>query len=121
MEKTDDALVNQLSALAQSTRLAVFKMLARRGGEGMAAGRIAEALDVAPNTLSAHLNILLRAQLIDQRRDGRSMIYSVRREDVATMVETLITDCCAGRQDDPLLVAALEARGVNHQHHGQHS
>ncbi|MEM9838776.1 MAG: metalloregulator ArsR/SmtB family transcription factor [Pseudomonadota bacterium] len=105
MNDDDNTLVSQLSALAQSTRLRAFKTLIRSGADGMAAGQLASSLDVAPNTLSAHLNILQRSGLIRHRRDGRSVIYSVEIEEVSSMIEALAADCCAGYPD----AAAAEA------------
>jgi ArsR family transcriptional regulator, arsenate/arsenite/antimonite-responsive transcriptional repressor len=69
MEKT-----NALAALAQDNRLDVFRLLVEAGLEGLAAGDIAQALDLAPNTLTFHFDRLRTAGLITVRRDGRSMI-----------------------------------------------
>lgn len=85
-----------LSALAHGGRLAVFRLLVQAGGEGVAAGEIARRLDVPPNTLSANLNILSHAELIESRRDGRSVIYSARFESMASLLDYLMEDCCGG-------------------------
>lgn len=91
--------VRRLSALAQEGRLSVFRLLVKAGTEGMAAGSIAQALDVPANTLSAQLNILSMAELITSRRDGRSIVYSVQFENMGTLMVYLVEDCCQGHDD----------------------
>lgn len=91
--------VRRLSALAQDSRLSVFRQLVRAGTEGMAAGDIAKALNVPANTLSAQLNILSLAELISSRRDGRSIIYSADFENMGELMVYLVEDCCQGHED----------------------
>ncbi|MBB4659921.1 ArsR/SmtB family transcription factor [Parvularcula dongshanensis] len=91
--------VEQLSALAQTTRLAVFRMLVQAGPTGMAAGQIGERLGVAKNTLSSHLSVLQHAGLIGRRRDGRNLIYGVRIDEVAGLIRVLVQDCCGGHPE----------------------
>lgn len=88
--------VRRLSALAQESRLSVFRLLVKAGKEGMAAGDIAKNLDVPANTLSAQLNILSIADLISSRRDGRSIIYSAEFENMGELMVYLVEDCCQG-------------------------
>jgi ArsR family transcriptional regulator, arsenate/arsenite/antimonite-responsive transcriptional repressor len=76
MEKTD--AVAALAALAQDNRLDVFRLLVQAGPEGMPAGAVAEALEVAPNTLTFHFDRLRMAGLVTARRDGRSVIYTAQ-------------------------------------------
>ncbi|MEP9376268.1 metalloregulator ArsR/SmtB family transcription factor [Aquabacter sp. CN5-332] len=99
-------IILALSALAQSTRLDVFRRLVRAEPEGCAAGEIAGALDVPNNTLSAHLAILARAGLVDSERRGRTIIYRARMERVRALVLFLLKDCCNGA---PELCAPLIA------------
>jgi DNA-binding transcriptional ArsR family regulator len=94
METT--AAVDSLSALAHEGRLTVFKMLVKAGPEGIAAGDIARKLDVPPNSLSANLNILSHAGLVESRRDGRSIIYSARYAQMSKLLGYLMEDCCDG-------------------------
>ena len=94
MVVSDERIIAQLAALAQSTRLAVFKALVRCGPGGMPAGNIATTVDVAPNTLSSHLGILQRSGLVTQRRSGRQVIYAANMAAVGTMIEALITEYC---------------------------
>jgi ArsR family transcriptional regulator len=88
--------VDSLSALAHEGRLAVFKMLVKAGPEGIAAGEIARKLDVPPNSLSANLNILSHAGLVESRREGRSIIYSARYDQMTKLLSYLLEDCCNG-------------------------
>jgi len=91
--------VAALSALAHEARLTAFRMLVQAGPEGIAAGEIARRLDVPPNTLSSNLTILGHAGLIESRREGRSIIYSARYENMTSLLEYLMQDCCGGRPE----------------------
>lgn len=96
-----ETAVTALSALAQETRLAIFRALMRahqpeEGQGGLAAGEIAAALDVAPATLSFHLKELLHAGLIVQRREGRSLIYKADLAAMHGLTAYLVDDCCQG-------------------------
>jgi len=96
--KSDDALA-ALSALAQDSRLAIFRRLVRAGPAGEAAGAIAEALSIPAPTLSFHLKELERAGLIAQRRESRSLIYAARTETMRELLSYLMKDCCGGRPE----------------------
>ena len=85
-----------LSALAHEGRLTVFRMLVQAGPTGIAAGEIARQMEVPPNTLSANLTILSHAGLIDSRREGRSVIYTARYQNMTELLEYLMKDCCGG-------------------------
>lgn len=98
--------VEALSALAQGSRLAVFRLLVRAGAEGMAAGDIAREIGALPNTLSSHLTILGHAGLVRARRDGRSIIYSADCDTMRGLLGFLVDDCCAGRPEICAPVAA---------------
>jgi DNA-binding transcriptional ArsR family regulator len=91
--------VKRLSALAQEGRLAVFRHLVKAGPGGVAAGDIARALELPPNTLSAQLTILANAGLVGSRRTGRSIIYSALYEGMTELLTYLVEDCCAGRPE----------------------
>ena len=94
MEKSD--AVAALAALAQDNRLDVFRLLVRAGPEGMPAGEIATALEIAPNTLTFHFDRLRGAGLVTVRRDGRSMIYAARFETMNALLAYLTENCCEG-------------------------
>lgn len=99
MEKTN--AVAALAALAQDSRLDVFRLLVQAGPDGMSAGAIAEALDLAPNTLTFHFDRLRMAGLATVRRDGRSMIYAAQFETMSSLVEFLTENCCGGAPCSP--------------------
>jgi DNA-binding transcriptional ArsR family regulator len=85
-----------LSALAQENRLDVFRLLVKAGPNGMAAGAVAEGLDLAPNTLTFHFDRLRHAGLVTVEREGRSMIYAARFETMNALLSFLTENCCGG-------------------------
>jgi ArsR family transcriptional regulator, arsenate/arsenite/antimonite-responsive transcriptional repressor len=93
--------VAALAALAQDNRLAVFRLLVQAGPEGMAAGAVAEALELAPNTLTFHFDRLRTAGLVTVRREGRSMIYAAQYEAMNALLAYLTENCCQGRSCAP--------------------
>jgi len=94
MEKSD--AIAALAALAQDNRLDVFRLLVQAGPEGMPAGAVAEALDLAPNTLTFHFDRLRMAGLVSVRREGRSMIYAAQFETMNGLLGFLTENCCGG-------------------------
>lgn len=93
-------VIEALGALAQEHRLALFRLLVQAGEAGLAAGAIADRLDIPNSSLSFHLAHLTRAGLIHQRRQSRSLIYTA---DYATMTELLgylTENCCGGAACD---------------------
>ena len=101
-----EAAILALAALAQSTRLDVFRLLVRHEPEGLSAGELARDLAVPHNTLSTHLAILSRAGLIKGERHSRSIIYRANLDRLRAMMLFLVKDCCGGR---PALCAPLIA------------
>src|SRR6201986_1114449 len=94
MEKAD--AIAALAALAQDNRLDVFRLLVQAGPEGLSAGAIAEALGLAPNTLTFHFDRLRMAGLVTVRREGRSMIYAAQFETMNAVLGFLTENCCQG-------------------------
>lgn len=94
MESQD--IVTSLTALAQPSRLAVFRLLVQAGEQGMPAGKIAEALDIPPSSLSFHLKELHYAGLVKQKQDGRFLIYSANYERMKAVIGYLTENCCNG-------------------------
>ena len=88
--------IDALGALAQEHRLALFRLLVQAGDDGMSAGSLAEALSLPNSSLSFHLAHLNRAGLIDQRRDGRSLIYTANYAAMNELVGYLMENCCGG-------------------------
>lgn len=97
--ETEDA-VTALAALAQENRLGVFRLLVQAGLDGMPAGGIAAALDLAPNTLTFHFDRLRQAGLVTVRREGRSMIYAARFEVMNALLGFLTENCCGGSPEN---------------------
>ncbi len=104
--------VKRLSALAQENRLAVFRLLIKLGRSGVAAGEIARALEITPNTLSAQLTILANAGLVTSRRDGRSIIYAAGYDGMSELLVYLMDDCCQGRPEVCAPLAAIASRAA---------
>jgi ArsR family transcriptional regulator, arsenate/arsenite/antimonite-responsive transcriptional repressor len=89
-----DGAVSALGALAQETRLALFRLLVAQGPLGLPAGAIAEQLAVAPSSLSFHLQQLLHAGLVNQRRHGRQLIYAAEYDAMNRLLAYLTENCC---------------------------
>ena len=89
-------VVKALAALAQPTRLAIFRLLVEAGQAGMAAGQIAEKLTAAPATLSFHFRTLSHAGLIESRQEGRFIFYSANFKAMNSMLDYLTENCCGG-------------------------
>ena len=104
-----NSAVKALAALAQESRLEAFRLMIRSGTEGMAAGKIAGAIDIPHNTLSSHLSILVNAGLVNSRRESRSIIYSIDFDGTRKLLTFLMEECCQGRPEvcAPLLDSVL--------------
>ena len=94
-----DQVVKALAALAQPTRLAIYRLLVARGPEGTAAGQVAEKLKVSPAIMSFHFKTLSHAGLVDSRQDGRFVYYSANFAVMNGMVAYLTENCCGGNPD----------------------
>ena len=90
--------VEILAALAQASRLAVFRALVQAGNNGLAAGAIAKRIGVPASSLSFHLTNLKQAGLVAERREGRSIIYRVRFETMNGLMSYLLKNCCADEE-----------------------
>jgi len=95
----EDEAIDRLSAIAHRTRLAVFRLLVKEGAEGLPAGEIARLLSIPPTTMSAHLGILARADLIEARRESRLVFYSLKVDGMQDLLEFLVSDCCSGHPE----------------------
>jgi DNA-binding transcriptional ArsR family regulator len=101
--------VAALSALAQPTRLEVFRRLVRHEPAGLPAGDVARTLGVPQNTMSAHLAILARAGLVQAERQGRSIVYRADLDALRRLTLFLVKNCCEGRSElcAPLIEALV--------------
>ena len=96
--ETESAIL-VLAALAQSTRLDVFRLLVKLEPDGLPAGEIAKTLAVPQNTMSAHLAVLSRAGLVVARRVGRTILYRADLARFQAVMSFLVNDCCDGRPE----------------------
>ena len=96
------ATLAALAALAQESRLAVFRLLVQTGPQGLAASRIAEHLDIPASSLSFHLKELTHAGLLASRQDGRFVIYTANIDTMNGLIGFLTENCCAGVPCDAL-------------------
>ena len=101
--------VDALSALAQETRLSVYRLLVEAGPDGMPAGSIGEELDLPPATLSFHLAHLARTGLVRSRQEGRFVIYSADFQNMNQLVGYLTENCCGGRSCAPSTIRKRRA------------
>lgn len=99
------SVVAALSAIAQESRLAVFRLLVQVGPSGLAAGKIAEALAVPPSSLSFHLKELSYAGLVTSRQESRFVIYSANFDAMNELIAYLTENCCGGEPCVPTHVA----------------
>jgi ArsR family transcriptional regulator len=92
-------VVLALAALAQPTRLDVFRLLVKHEPEGLAAGDIARSLAIPQNTMSSHLSVLSRAGLVSAQRFGRSIVYRADLGCLRNVLLFMLRDCCEGRPE----------------------
>ena len=91
-----------LAALAQESRLAVFRLLVEQGPQGLAASKIGEHLGIAPSSLSFHLKELSHAGLLNSRQEGRFVIYSANFDTMNGVLAYLMQNCCGGNPCTPV-------------------
>jgi ArsR family transcriptional regulator len=92
-------VVKALSALAQPTRLALYRLLVERGPEGVVAGDVAKKLKVSPATLSFHFRTLSHAGLIESRQNGRFIYYAANFAAMNGMLAYLTENCCGSNPE----------------------
>ncbi|HMO31075.1 metalloregulator ArsR/SmtB family transcription factor [Enterovirga sp.] len=92
-------IILALAALAQNTRLDVFRLLVTAEPEGLPAGEVARRLEVPHNTMSSHLSILSRAGLVRSERLSRSIVYRADLDALRSAIAFLLKDCCGGRPE----------------------
>ncbi|AWP74026.1 ArsR/SmtB family transcription factor [Bordetella bronchiseptica] len=95
-----NAAIKALVALGHALRLTAFRLLVQAGAEGVAAGQLAQAMGIAPSSLSFHLKELVQAGLLEARQDGRFVIYAARYDTMAGLIAYLTDNCCQGAPCD---------------------
>jgi ArsR family transcriptional regulator, arsenate/arsenite/antimonite-responsive transcriptional repressor len=105
-ELSEPHAISALAALAQPTRLAIFRLLIKHEPVGITAGVIADTIGAPHNTLSTHLAILVRAGLLRSTREGRTIIYRSNVEGMRALIGFLVSECCDGHPELCDLVAA---------------
>ena len=98
-------VVKALAALAQESRLAIFRLLVQRGPRGLSAGNIADELGILPATLSFHLKELSAAGLLQARTESRFIFYSARFDRMTELVTFLTANCCGGNPCTPIALS----------------
>jgi DNA-binding transcriptional ArsR family regulator len=101
-----------LAALAQESRLAVFRLLVQAGPQGLHATKIAETLDIPPSSLSFHLKELAHAGLATATREGRSLIYVANFGTMNGLLAFLTENCCGGHPCSPACAPACSDEGA---------
>ncbi len=102
----ESTVVKALAALAQETRLRLFRLLVVAGKNGLTPGKMAETLNVTPTALSFHLKELSHAGLVTTERDGRNIIYRAEFAAMDALLGFLTTECCQGQSCLTTLVPA---------------
>ncbi len=106
--ETKNAIIS-LAALAQDSRLAVFRLLVQAGPEGLAASKIAEHLGLAPSSLSFHLKELSHADMVIANQQGRSIIYSANFATMNSLLAYLTENCCGGNPCGPAAISCCNS------------
>jgi ArsR family transcriptional regulator len=89
-------IVNALYALAQDSRLAIFRALVQAGHDGLAAGKISDVVGISPSSVSFHMKELMNAHLVASRSEGRFVIYTANFNAMNALVTFLTDNCCGG-------------------------
>jgi DNA-binding transcriptional ArsR family regulator len=102
--------VTALNALAQDSRLQVYRLLVQAGANGLAASEVAERLGIPANTLSFHLKTLSHAGLVQSRQAGRFIYYSTNYEQMNALLGFLTENCCGGQSCTPVAVVSRKRK-----------
>jgi ArsR family transcriptional regulator len=107
---TADETIAALAALAHAHRLAAYRLLVEAGPQGLSAGLVAERLSIPPSSLTFHLQQLLRAELITQRRMSRQLIYAANFATMNMLLAYLTKNCCGQAEQGACLTPVCEPR-----------
>lgn len=102
-------VIAALSALAQETRLTVFRLLVQAGPEGMAATKISEQVGIPASSLSFHLKEMLHAELVSSKQESRFVIYSANFTTMSALIVFLTDNCCGGNPCTPVCPTSCSA------------
>ena len=102
-----DLIIETFAALAQDSRLSIFRLLVREEPHGLPVGEISKRLDIVPSTLSGHLSILKRAKLLKATRQKREIHYAANLDAMGELVRFMLDDCCNGQVENCGDIAAL--------------
>jgi ArsR family transcriptional regulator len=102
-----DRAVETFTALAQDSRLAIYRLLVREEPHGLPVGEISRRLDIVPSTLSGHLGVLKRAGLLKSTRHQREIHYATNLDAMGNLVRFLLEDCCDGKVENCGEIASL--------------
>jgi len=94
--------VKALGAIAQESRLGIFRALVQAGPEGLAAGKIGELLGIPPSSLSFHMKELMHADMVSSRQEGRFVIYTANFSTMSELLAFLTQNCCGGNPCTPV-------------------
>jgi DNA-binding transcriptional ArsR family regulator len=104
-----ETAISAFAALAQPSRMAIFRLLVRVGPNGLRVGEISERLQIVTSTLSGHLSILRRAGLLKAARYQREIHYAVHLSAINELVGFLLADCCEGQSENCSEILSLLA------------
>lgn len=107
---TSTLAVKSLAALAQESRLAVFRSLVQAGPEGLSAGQLAETLGISPSSLTFHMKELTHSGLAASRQEGRYVIYSAQINSMNALLAYLTDNCCGGNPCSPVTTIRMPAK-----------
>jgi DNA-binding transcriptional ArsR family regulator len=107
---TSTVAVKSLAALAQESRLAIFRSLVQAGPEGLPAGQLAETLGISPSSLTFHMKELTHAGLAISRQEGRYVIYSAQINSMNALLAYLTDNCCGGNPCSPVTAIRMPAK-----------
>lgn len=111
-----DTAIEAFSALAQDSRLSIFKLLVKSEPNGLAVGQISKKLNIVPSTLSGHLSLLKRAGLLKATRHQREIHYSAKLDTVGELVNFVLENCCEGKLTDCLSNEGINVINISKQH-----
>jgi len=107
---SSEAVINAFAALAQESRLSIFRLLVSQEPKGLPVGQISKRLKIVPSTLSGHLGVLKRSGLVKATRHQREIHYTANLETIGSLVQFLLEDCCDGKVENCGDIAQLVSK-----------